>query len=109
VDRAEYCIKRCGGRCCSIIVPNLGPVRCPKQAEDGSCSIYHHRYREGAPAVEKVGTYRTGQVSKRGLPIFRPFYCGRIEDVIARGALPEEIAARCCYVHPELLEDAERN
>jgi hypothetical protein len=32
-----------------------------------------------------------------------PFYCGRIEDIIAAGVLHPEVAAKCCYAHPELL------
>jgi hypothetical protein len=47
----------------------------------------------------QVGTWRsiTGAI--------RPFVCGHIEQIIAKGLLPKEIEDGCCYAHPELLNE----
>jgi hypothetical protein len=79
------------------------PVRCPRQAADGSCSIYAVRY--SAPLLQEtlvqVGTWR----NRRGIE--RPFVCGHIENIIAEGNLPKHIEDVCCYAYPELLEETE--
>ena len=100
MDRDTYCMKVCGGKCCTLYPPGESPVKCPRQSADGSCSIYSIRY--STPLLEEplvqVGTWR----SKVGAE--RPFICGHIEQIIASGGLPEEIRSVCCYAHPELLE-----
>jgi len=40
-----------------------------------------------------------------GQPIVYNFYCGRIKDIIANGWMPQAIMDKCCYAHPELLEE----
>lgn len=105
MDKDTYCIEVCGGKCCTLYPTGEEPVRCPKQAEDGSC--YNKRYSE--PFVHQrlvvVGQWKS-KVRRDidGELITFPFYCGHIENIIAEGGLPEEIAKQCCYAHPELLE-----
>jgi hypothetical protein len=98
--RDRYCMDVCGGKCCTLHPVGEEPVRCPRQAADGSCGIYKLRY--SSPLLEEklvqVGTWR----SKRGVE--RPFVCGHIENIIAEGHLPKHVADVCCYAHPELLE-----
>lgn len=90
---AEYCIGVCGGKCCTHPVTKQ---RCPRQADDGSCSIYDLRYREGHPKREEVGAYMW-----RGKMVV--FECGTIEELISSKTLAPEIEAQCCFAHPELL------
>lgn len=93
----------CGGKCCTLYPVGEEPVRCPRQASDGSCNIYSVRYSQ--PLLDErlvqVGTWK----NKRGFE--RPFVCGHIENIIAEGHLPKHIADVCCYAHPELLETME--
>lgn len=107
MDRDTYCIKVCGGKCCYLYTPwGEEPVRCPKLAEDNSCSVYHKRYGElGEERLVVVGSWRS-KVRKDidGEPISYPFYCGRIEEIVASGGMPKEIESQCCYAHPELLD-----
>lgn len=94
ISNDEYCIRVCCGKCCTHPVTK---VRCPKQADDGSCSIYEHRYvRIGALKQETVALYEhQGRTLK--------FECGQILDLIAAKMLAPEVEAQCCYAHPELL------
>lgn len=82
-------------------------MRCPKQAEDGSCSIYATRYAGDDPTpLVVVGQWKTDRLrTVDGDPVVMPFYCGRIEDLIGAGVLHPEVESQCCYAHPELLED----
>lgn len=101
--RDRYCMEVCGGKCCTLYAPGEEPVRCPRQAANGSCSIYSIRY--SSPLIEEelvqVGVWK----DKRGTE--RPFVCGHIEQIIAKGHLPKHVADVCCYAHPELLETME--
>lgn len=90
MDRDTYCIKVCGGKCCTFYPEG---IRCPRQAADGSCGIYEGRYAPGAPDLVVIGFHKN-----------KPLWCGRIEQIIAKGQLPKEIEKYCCYAHPELLE-----
>lgn len=101
MDKGAYCVQVCGGRCCTLHAENNQRVKCPRQSQDGSCSIYNIRYSPplSEERLVKVGEWQdvTGAI--------RPFVCGRIDEIIAHKLLPEEIAQGCCYVHPELLEE----
>ncbi len=92
----EYCIKVCGGKCCTLYPAGKAPIRCPRLAKDGSCSVYKERYpaNEPTPRLVQVGTV-----------LGKPFMCGMIEDVLASGAMPKSIQDQCCYAHPELLNE----
>ena len=105
----RYCKEICHGACCSLHDPVEGVVRCPNQAKDNSCRIYAKRYATGAPDLVQVGRYKSrNYVNKAtGKPAWRPFMCGRIEQLIAAGRVPEEIARGCVYAHPELLKELE--
>ena len=98
--RDRYCMEVCGGKCCTLYPVGEEPVRCPRQAADGSCSIYSIRY--SGPLVHE-DVVQVGQW-KSVTGALKPFYCGHIEKVIAKGLLPKEIEDVCCYAHPELLE-----
>lgn len=76
-------------------------MTCPKLAPDGSCSVYAERFTPGAPRTAQVGIYRSKANGR--LPVFKPFFCSFVDDVIARGNLPAWVAEKCCYAHPELL------
>ncbi len=90
----------CGGKCCTLYPVGEEPVRCPRQAIDGSCSIYAVRY--SSPLLEEqlvqVGTWKNRKGAER------PFVCGHIEQIITKGLLPKHIEDVCCYAHPELLD-----
>lgn len=107
MDAATYCIKVCGGKCCYLHTPwGEAPIRCPKLAEDNSCSVYDRRYKElvDEPLVV-VGQWQS-KVRKTidGEPVTYPFYCGHVKTIIANGHMAKEVEAQCCYAHPELLD-----
>lgn len=88
-----------------MLPPNEEPVKCPRLSEDGSCSVYQKRYGDlvDQPLVV-VGQWRSKKNKDvDGQPVIYNFYCGRIEEIIASGAMPKEIMDKCCYAHPELL------
>lgn len=107
MDRATYCLTVCGGKCCTLHFPGEDPVRCPKQADDGSCTVYHERYGgESPPSLVVVGQWQTKKIKTLdGEPVIMPFWCGRIEELLATHRMHPEVVAGCCYAHPELLED----
>jgi hypothetical protein len=109
VDADTYCIKVCGGKCCTLYPPNEEPVRCPRLSADCSCSVYQKRYGEmGSLPLVVVGRWESKKnTDVDGVPVVYNFYCGRIEEIIASGAMPSEIMEQCCYAHPELLEEKE--
>ena len=82
---------------------------CPNLKSDHSCRIYAKRYAPGAPDLVQVGRYRSKLYVNRatGKPAWRPFQCGKIEQLLATGRVPEEIARGCVYAHPELLKELE--
>jgi hypothetical protein len=106
MDAATYCIKVCGGKCCTLHTNWGESVRCPKQAEDGSCTVYNQRYAEPCASQKLVivGQW-VSKVKKdiEGFKVVFPFYCGHVKDIAASGGLPKEVAEQCCYIHPELL------
>lgn len=108
MDAATYCRSVCGAKCCHLRLPDEdAPIPCPRLAPDGSCSVYEQRYGELAHEdVVIVGywksrKYRTLENTDGAL---RPFPCGKVEQIHARGGLPEDVARQCCVIHPELLE-----
>lgn len=105
MNRDEYCIKVCGGKCCTLYPPNEEPVRCPRLSDDRSCSVYQKRYGElKDQAIVVVGRWESRKNKDvDGEPVVYNFYCGRIEEIIASGGMPKDVMEKCCYVHPELL------
>lgn len=105
MDRATYCRDVCHAKCCvAYDVPGDGDVTCPLLTTDSTCAIYHQRFQPGAPDVAQVAVYRSRE-KRKGLPLYKPFRCGRIEGVLARGELPDWVREQCCYAHPELLNE----
>ncbi len=108
MNRDEYCIKVCGGKCCHLHTPwGDGPIPCPRLSADGSCSVYQKRYGElnDQPLVV-VGRWESRKIKDvDNKPVVYNFYCGHVEEIIASGAMPKEIMDQCCYAHPELLCD----
>lgn len=107
MDAATYCIQVCKAKCCYLNTPwGEGPIKCPRLAEDNSCSVYHKRYGElvHEPLVV-VGRWQS-KVRKDidGNPVDLPFYCGHVKDIIEKGWMPKDVEAQCCYAHPELLD-----
>lgn len=106
MDADTYCKTVCGGKCCYLHPVGEDPVKCPKQHEDGSCSVYHKRYGPLADEpIVVVGYWHTN--NKRdihGNPIMMPFGCGRIKDLLAQRLLHPDVEKQCCYAHPELLD-----
>ena len=100
MDRDTYCMKVCGGKCCTLYPVGEEPVRCPRQSADGSCSIYNIRY--SSPLLEEK-LVQVGEWMNR-LGVVRPFVCGHIENIIASNDLPEAVRKVCCYANPDLLE-----
>lgn len=107
MEKWEYCINVCGGKCCTLYPPGEEPIRCPKLADNNSCTVYHKRY---GPEFADMPVVVVGQWESKkrkdidGNPVVLPFMCGRIADIIASGAMPLDVMEQCCYAHPELLE-----
>lgn len=108
MDRDQYCIQVCKGKCCIFRDKTEGEVRCPNLQENGACGVYKERYADGMPDVVAVGRYRS-KVYKdlKGEFVDRPFFCGRIEQILAAGSLPRDIRDQCCYFNPAVLERVE--
>ncbi|TXH14213.1 MAG: hypothetical protein E6R03_09665 [Hyphomicrobiaceae bacterium] len=105
---AFYCSRICKGRCCHFTSPEEGDVPCPNLTKDNLCGVYRKRYAEGMPDLVVVGHYRSRTVKTlEGKAATRPFFCGRIEQIIAAGRMHPDIVAQCCIAHPELLERIE--
>jgi hypothetical protein len=100
----EYCTGVCGAKCCVMNVPDEGVIPCPRLNDDKSCSVYQQRYAEGMPDLVVVGYFKSRRYKTiDGDAATRPFWCGRIEQLYAAGQIPNEVAAQCCVIHPELL------
>jgi hypothetical protein len=109
VDHSTYCATRCFAKCCiARDVKNDGDVMCPQLNSDCSCAIYADRFAPGQPDVAQVAVYESKQ-KRSGLPIFKPFFCGRISWVLENERLPDWVKDGCCYVHPELLKETEQD
>lgn len=106
MNRGTYCIKVCGGKCCTLYPPNDDAVRCPRLSDDRSCSVYHKRYGELADQpVVVVGQWASKKNKDvDGNPVVYNFYCGRIEEIIISGTMHPDVKSQCCYAHPELLD-----
>lgn len=101
----EYCTKVCGAKCCYLRTKEEGVVPCPNLKGDSSCSVYEKRYAEGTADLVVVGTYRSKVVKDlEGNAAERHFFCGRVPQLLEQGTIAPNIAAQCCYAHPELLE-----
>jgi hypothetical protein len=107
VEAWQYCANKCRAQCCYAVLPEeSAPVRCPKLGDDCKCTVYQERYREGQPDLVVVGYYKSSRLKELGGdPANRPFYCGRVHQIAARGGLAPDIARRCCVLHPELLKE----
>ena len=101
----EYCLQVCKGKCCVLHDATEGAVRCPNLQENGACGVYQQRYADGQPDVVVVGRYKS-RVYKEldGTPADRTFFCGRIEQLLAQNAIPDEVKKQCCYHDERLLE-----
>ena len=87
-----------------MTTPEEGEVRCPNLSIENSCTIYAQRYADDMPDLVVVGKYKSKAVKNLDKsPADRPFFCGKMHQIIARGALRADIAKQCCLVHPELL------
>lgn len=100
ISKDDYCIKICKAKCCTLYTEGVAVI-CPKLSSDCKCTIYKDRFTPFAPDVVKVGEYSLWL--KNG-PEKRNFYCSRVENLIAKNLLPDDIRAGCCYAHPELLK-----
>jgi hypothetical protein len=109
MDKDTYCIKVCGGKCCTLYPPGEDAVVCPRLSGDRSCSVYQKRYGAlGDQPLVVVGRWESKKNKDvDGRPVVYNFYCGRVEEIISSGSMPQEIMAQCCYAHPELLEKKE--
>jgi hypothetical protein len=108
IDEATYCAKVCGAQCCYFTSLEEGSVKCPQLRDDNACGVYEKRYAEGMPDIVVVGRYQSKSVMDLDKKyVERPFFCGRIANIIASNGLRKDIAAQCCIAHPELLNDYE--
>ena len=94
----DYCSKTCGAKCCYIYVDGES-VRCPQLGEDNKCAVYQERYgKRGDEPVVIVGSWvRKGIKDIEGNSPSMPFYCGRIQDLLSKGLLSEEVRKGCWY------------
>lgn len=103
---ATYCQKVCKAKCCTLRLPDEGEIPCPNLKADSSCSVYQERY-QGAGKDQPVMVVGYWQSRKyrdlSGSSAQRPFFCGRIVQMLKAGQVPPEVAKGCVYAHPELL------
>ena len=94
----HYCSKVCGAKCCHIYVGSEA-VRCPQLSDDNLCRVYEQRYVErGDEAVVVVGSWTNKGIKDiNGDAVHVPCYCGRIEDLLAKGLISEEVKKGCWY------------
>jgi hypothetical protein len=110
VDHFTYCTKVCGAKCCVLHLPDEGAVPCPRLTKDKACSVYRKRFAPEMPDLVVVGRFKSRVYQDlEGKPAVRPFWCGRIEKLLAQGQVPKEIADQCCYANPGVLNDAMEN
>lgn len=105
-----FCRDHCKAKCCVLHDPyEPEPVPCPRLLSDHSCGVYRERYgRMGHEPVVSIGTFRSKRFRDlSGMPTQRPFFCGRIVELLQSGQVRPEVAAGCCYQHPHLLEQVE--
>lgn len=103
---ARWCREVCGAKCCVMHVPDEGKVPCPRLNANKSCSVYSERYAEGMPDLVVVGYWKSRKYKTiEGDEAIRPFWCGRIHQIIAAGQLPKEVVDQCCIANPHLLND----
>lgn len=105
---ARWCRERCQAKCCSLRLPDEGEIFCPNLTAEKACGVYPKRYAEGMPDLVVVGYWRSRKYRELdGTPATRPFFCGRITEILSRKALPPEVEEQCCWAHPELLDTME--
>jgi hypothetical protein len=111
MDQLTYCTKICGSKCCHLHLLDEGTVPCPRLSEkDKSCTVYKKRYAEGTPDIVMVGRWKSRRYKDLdGKAVYRPFWCGRIEQIIANKGLPQEVIDQCCVHRPELLNEVTTN
>jgi hypothetical protein len=69
------------------------------------CRKYKQRYAEGAPDLVQIGIFASKtKTLPNGRPVPVKFECGKIEQLLAAGEIPDWIAEQCVYANPELLE-----
>lgn len=103
--RDRYCQEICKARCCYFRSPEEGIVMCPHLTPEKKCNCYKERYAAGQPDLVVVGYWKSRAYRDlKGNKATRPFWCGRIRQLLATGVLPDDVVAGCVYAHPELLE-----
>lgn len=100
IEYPDYCSRICKAKCCKVWDGRDCLAVCPKVDDQNLCSIYIERFKTEPPMPYSFSTLAT-----RGdrLHVISAS-CGRIEEIIAAGALPKWIEDQCCFAHPELLE-----
>lgn len=107
---ARWCRERCQAKCCYLRLPEEGEVACPNLTPEKTCGVYSERYHGAARDQDLVvvGYWRSRRYRDlSGGGATRPFWCGRITEILRRKALPPEVEANCVYAHPELLDQLE--
>ena len=97
-DIRHYCANICGGKCCNVYQKGEKICECPQLTAEKTCAIYRERFLEGLPYSVKFLAPHRNRLHVVNIT------CGNVMDIIDAGDLLPEIAARCCYVHPELLD-----
>ena len=92
----------CRAQCCRV---HDEGIICPNLQEDCSCGIYKERYAEGSPDLVTIGMFVSSYRHINGEPLVMKFDCGKIDNLLRDGDLPDFIADKCVYKHPELLEE----
>ena len=87
----EYCINICKAKCCRLFEEPNGDEkdRCRKLGTDFKCTIHHLWENNTCNQTKETIGFETR-------PILR---------VIQDRLLPQWVEDRCCYAHPELLEN----
>ena len=105
MDEATYCSQICQAKCCYLRLPDEDVVRCPHLTEEKTCGVYGERYAPGMPDLVVVGYFKSRHKQLDGQPATRPFWCGRMKQLFAAGMIPPDVAAGCCVIRPELLNN----
>ena len=105
MEAKEYCSTICKAKCCYQKSEDEGVVKCQHLTDGNTCGVYEERYKEGSDDVVIIGYFSSIKYKDlKGEPAARPFYCGKITDLIANNHLPEDVKAQCCFANPKLLD-----
>jgi hypothetical protein len=98
ISYKEYCSDICKAKCCYARYEDVAIKPCPQLNEKNLCSIYKERFEENKPYRFTTSLIRNDKL------LVLNVHCGKIEEIIKRDQLPQDIKKQCCFYNPKLLE-----